>query len=127
MEGIYNICRGGDVVGSAKVSREGLYYCFECHCRLEGREICKVYAACEAENILLGTPIPEGDLFRLRKRIPIRHFAGESMRIYIGDTMEQKSENFVPVKENEPFYHLEDLENAVFQVRDGISGIMIRK
>lgn len=127
MEGIYDIHCGGQVVGSAKVSREGLYYRFDCECQMEREEICKVYVTCADKQIMLGTPIPEGQVFKLRTKLPVKRFSGETLVFYLGEKQKEKPEIFIPVRENEPFLHIKDLKNAVFRIHNGVSGIVIQK
>lgn len=126
MEGTYSIYSDDRDVGKVAVSREGLYYRFDCQCRLEKMEICKIVAVCGGEQIVLGTPIPEGQIFRLRTKLPVKRFSGEVPRFYILKNKKENLEKFVPVNENEPFLYLKDLKNAVFQVRNGESGIAIK-
>ena len=125
MEGTYSIYSGEQCVGTVAVSREGLYYRFDCRCRLEKRELCKICVNCGEDQILLGTPIPDGQQFRLCRKLPVKCFAGETPRFTV--TGNGKSEIFIEVRENEPFLHLKDLKKAVFRVRNGIAGIVIRK
>ncbi|MBQ9930115.1 MAG: hypothetical protein IJO72_04990 [Oscillospiraceae bacterium] len=127
MEGLYEITYGGQTAGTAKVSAEGLYYRFDCQCRLDRKALVKICVACGEAAVILGTPVPEGHTFRLLKRLPIKRFSGETMRFYIEGNAAEKSGIFVTVSENEPFAHLKDLKNAVFSIRDGVSGIVINK
>ncbi|MBQ8769112.1 MAG: hypothetical protein IJZ15_05665 [Oscillospiraceae bacterium] len=127
MEGTYNIDCGGKKVGTAVISREGLYYRFDCNCQLERKEVCKICVVCGDKRIVLGTPIPEGQIFQLRTKLPVKRFSIGKPRFYIAGSKEEISEEFISVQPNAPFLHLKELKNAVFQVRDGESGIVIRK
>jgi hypothetical protein len=127
MEGIYDIHCGGQVVGTAKVSREGLYYSFDCECKFKRQELFKICAICADKQIMLGTPIPAGQVFKLHTKLPIKRFSGETLRFCITGNQEEKSEEFIPVDPDAPFLHLKDLKNAVFRIQNGISGIVIRK
>lgn len=126
MEGNYHVYAGDKTVGSVAVSREGLYYRFDCRCRLENKEICKICIACGQEQILLGTLIPEGRQYRLCRKLPVKRFTGETLRFFLSGH-EEKSEIFIEIRENEPFARLEDLKNAVYRVRNGRTGIVIQK
>ncbi len=127
MEGQYDICCGDQIVGAAKVSREGLYYRFICRCSLDRKRIFKICIACGKEQILLGTPIPDGASFQLCARLPAKYFTGSALRFFIKEKGEEKFAEFVPVKADAPFMHLKDLENAVFCLQDGIPGVIIEK
>ncbi|MBQ7817277.1 MAG: hypothetical protein IJ388_00575 [Oscillospiraceae bacterium] len=126
MEGTYGIYSGENNIGKVKVSREGLYYHFACECRLEKKEVCKICVICGDERIMLGTPIPEGRVFKLHTKVPIKRFPENTPRFYITGSQEMVGE-FIPIQPDKPFLHLKDLKNAVMQVRDGVSGILIRK
>lgn len=126
MDGVYNIFDGGTVIGAARVSREGLYYRFDCECRPEKRELFKICLSDENEKIILGTPIPEGHRFCLRTKLPIKRLCGQKPRFFINGRSEE-TEKFIPVAPDMPFLYLQELENAYFCIRDGVSGIVIRK
>ena len=124
MEGIYDIHCGGQAVGTAKVSRGGLYYHFDCECRPDKRELFKICIFCGDDQIMLGTPIPDGKIFKLHTKLPIKRFAGKTLSFCLtgnGDEM------FIPVQPQAPFLYFRDLKNAVFRVQNGVSGIVIRK
>ena len=127
MEGTYSIQRGGQIVGTAKISREGLYYQFDCQCQLDKKEVCKICISCGEEQTILGTPIPEGRMFKLRTKLPTKRFAGKEPSFTIISNNEEISEEFIEIKTNMPFPHLVDLKNAVYKERNGASGVVIRK
>ena len=122
MVGIYDIHCGGQVVGTAQVSREGLYYRFECRCQFKKKDVCKICITCGDEEMILGTPVPENGDFVLRTRLPIKRFCGGNLEFTIvGD------ESFIPVSPDEPFLYLKDLTDAIFAVRNGQCGVIIKK
>lgn len=127
MEGIYDISFDGQAVGTAKISREGLYYRFDCECRLKKKELFKICISCGDENFILGTPIPEGQQFQLHTKLPIKRFSGQAPCFFITGNKEENAEAFIPVHPDAPFLYLKELKNAVFCIQDGVSGIVIRK
>ena len=126
MEGVYDIFDGDTVIGTASISREGLYYRFDCECRPEKRGLFKICLLDENEKIILGTPIPEGHGFCLRTKLPIKRLRGQKPRFFINRGSEETGK-FIPVAPDTPFLYLQELENAYFCIRDGVSGIVIRK
>lgn len=126
MEGSYSICSGEKSIGTARVSKEGLYYRFDCECRLEKKDVCKICVTCGEKCVILGTPIPNGQVFKLHTKLPIKRFTGNTPRFFITGSQEMVGE-FIPIEPDKPFSHLKDLKNAVYQVREGVSGIVIRK
>ena len=126
MEGIYSICIDGQKVGTATVSREGLYYSFRCECRLPKREVCKIFVSCGADGVLLGTPFPEGQVFVLRTKLPIKRFGEGQMEFSVVFDGDFQNEKFVPVRETEPFPYLREIKKAYAQERGGIRGIVVK-
>ncbi len=124
MEGTYRIYSGKEEVGTVTVSREGLYYCFDCHCRLAGKALCKIYLFCGEQRVQLGTPIPCGQDFSLRTRIPIKQLKVDKWEFAVVEKNAEICENFVSVSENEPFCALKYLKNARFRTKNGIRGIV---
>lgn len=127
MEGIYDIYCGGTNVGTAKVRKEGLYYCFDCECCLDKKGLFKICLSNADETIMLGTPIPQGQTFRLHTKLPVKRFLTQEPRFFIADKQEGNVGLFIPVHPDAPFLHLKDLKNAVFCIQNGKKGIVIRK
>ena len=42
MEGIYDVMLADETVGTVEVTKQGLYYRFDCRCRLSGTVICRI-------------------------------------------------------------------------------------
>ena len=52
----YDILLGGEGVGKAQVTREGLYYCFRCQLHLSGEVMYKLVLQKEGQSLDLGIP-----------------------------------------------------------------------
>ena len=72
MEGVFDITLGGRPVGQAVMFRQGLYWHFDCRCRLSGQVICRIAVSCGGKTENLGIPVPQGKEFVLRTRLPLR-------------------------------------------------------
>lgn len=125
MEGNYDIFRGGEKIGKAQVKREGLYYRFRCCCSLTGEVIYRLTVTCGERTENLGVLIPDGDVFRLEKRLPVRRFAGDAMLIRAVPGNLDRSRIFAPVHPDEPFQYLAQLETARMERRNHEIGILI--
>ena len=68
MDGIYEVTYRGQTVGTAEVTREGLYFRIFCRCRVNDSEIHRLYAGSEKIGVL----IPEKGILTLQTRIPAR-------------------------------------------------------
>ena len=78
MEGSYPILQGSESIGTAQIIRQGLYYRFDCHCALTGEVVHRLTVACGGGIHNLGIPVPEGEMFTLRTKLPVKQL-GEGM------------------------------------------------
>ncbi len=125
MEGTYQILMGETSVGDVQVSRKGLYYCFLCHCSLTGEVMCRLTVTCGGETHSLGVPVPEGDVFVLRARLPVKRL-GEGQPVFrVVPKHQQLRGTFVPLSPEEPFRYLSRLQNAVLERRGQQLGILL--
>ena len=125
MADTYDILLGGEAAGTARVTREGLYYCFSCQLRLSGEVMYKLVLQKDGETVDLGIPAPQGNVFTLTTRIPIKRVGDAPFSIRAVPKHAPVGSRFVPLKEDEPFRYLSRLNEAVFAVRDGKPGILI--
>lgn len=124
MDGIYDICRGGEKIGKAYVSREGLYFRFRCCCTLTGDVIYRLTAVCGEKTENLGILIPDGDAFRLEKRLPVSRFPKGKIEIFAVPGNPDRAGIFAPVHPDEPFRYIASLRNARMERRDNQVGVM---
>ena len=66
----------GRSVGELTVTREGLYDCFRVECHPPEAALYRAFAVGESGRLRLGVLEPEGDVFGIRRRFPIRESAG---------------------------------------------------
>ncbi len=117
---------GGQSVGSAQVWREGLYYRFDCRCTLSGEMVYRLVARCGEQTVHLGIPVPEGNRFVLRTRIPVKKLGEGALLIRVEPKHTELGDRFVPLAPEEPFRYLRRLQDAFMQIRDGQVGIVIK-
>lgn len=110
--------------GHVAVSREGLYYRFQCRVKLPANRICRLQLCGDHDRIDLGILIPVNGLYELDKKIPAKYLKDESFTFKLID--KQSKDKFIPIFENKPFSHICQIHNGCFCVRDGIPGILIR-
>ena len=125
MEYARDILLGNDVIGTAIVSREGLYYCIRCTCALTGEVVFKIIAQCGDRSVSLGVCVPKNDAFGLEKRIPVKQL-GDGRPVFMAvPNHQQMTGKFVPLRPEEPFAYIERLQNAYLEKRGEILGAIL--
>ncbi|MBQ7415529.1 MAG: hypothetical protein IJW14_00650 [Oscillospiraceae bacterium] len=125
MDGEYDIYMGKDVVGTAQVERQGLYYRFRCSCRLSGDTLCRVSVCCNGHHENLGILVPMGDGFGLTKKLAVKKLGKGAFQFRVLPKHRTGEWQFVPVYPEEPFGYLTRLQNAFLEVRNGQAGVVI--
>ena len=115
MEGIFDVTRDGQAVGTVQVKREGLYYYISCRCRVADGEIHRLYAGGEGIGVL----IPEkGELILTTK------VAAKRLKDGCAFSLDGNPRNFIPIRPGEPFEHLDKLRAGRLAWRDGRAGLV---
>lgn len=127
MDGNYDIYQGEQKVGTVEVTAEGLYYGFACSCTLSGETMCRITVTCGGHTHSLGLPVPEGERFVLRTRMPAKRLGQGVPQFRVIPKYTQLGGQFVPISPEEPFRYLSRLKNAVMQIRDGKPGIVLQE
>lgn len=125
MEGTYEILLGGVSVGQARIKREGLYYCFQCHCKFNSEVIYKLTVSCNDATENLGIPVPEGNQFVLETKIPAKRLGEGTPVIRAVPKHQDIKGRFIPLSPTEPFVYLSQLESAFLEKRDEKLGVVI--
>ena len=123
MEGNYDILLWDKPVGTAKVSREGLYYRFHCRCSMTEDTLCRVSAGKESLGIL----VPIGDGFGLDTKLPAKRFGEAVPEFRLVPNKPVLEGKFVPIKPEEPFAYIERLKDAYLTQREEQLGIIVKE
>ncbi|MBE6976711.1 MAG: hypothetical protein E7439_05920 [Ruminococcaceae bacterium] len=127
MDGLYEIQMGGQAVGKARVTRQGLYYHFDCRCRLSGQVICRLVAQSGDKTENLGIPVPCGKEFVLQKLVAAGKLGNGCLEIRVVPKGVALDSSFIPLKPEEPFAYIARLKNACLQRKNGQLGILLRE
>lgn len=119
MEGIYPIRRGNTEAGQVRITREGLYYRFQCRCRLAGSGVRRVRLRCGGREENLGVLVPDGDTFSLSTRIPVKRIPEGTPEFEIVSSFREGKTRLAPIYPEEPFAYLTRLKDAYLVRRDG--------
>jgi hypothetical protein len=121
----YDIYMGKNVVGTALVEKQGLYYRFDCRCRLSGDVLCRVMAECDGHHESLGILVPRGSAFGLTTKLPVKRFGKGKLKFRVIPKHPSGLGTFIAVYPEEPFAYLSRLKNAFLEVRAGQVGVII--
>lgn len=124
MEGTYDILLGNEPVGKAVVERQGLYYRFDCRCKLSGTVIYRLSVESNGHHENLGVPVPVGEEFRLTTKLAVKKLGKGQFRFRVLPKHQKHESSFIPVYPEEPFAYLTRLQNAFLEVRDGQVGVV---
>lgn len=110
-------------VGSAKLTRQGLYYQVQCRCVLPVDGMCRLEAAVGEKRVDLGILVPMENGFGLQTSFPVSR-VGEGTPVFRIRTKQPSAQvrHFVPIIPEEPFSYLERLKDAFLEIQDGKKG-----
>ncbi len=123
----YPVLRDGREAAQVLCGTEGLYYRVACCCRLEPGAMYDLMAEGTAGRENLGLLAPSGGLFRLERRVPVKHLGEGELRFYLAAHGAGQSETLVPVTAGEPFAYLHLLQHARLVIKDGTPWILLAK
>lgn len=126
LEEKYDVRLNGKAVGQAQVRKEGLYYRFQCQCRLSG-DVCKLEVSCGGKRVSLGVLVPMGDGFGLETKLPVKRIGEGNMEFCIIPNRSVLTGKFVPIYPEEPFAYIEKLKNAHLARQNGQTGVIIQE
>ena len=119
------IMLGGQSVGTVAVTKEGLYYHFDCRCDFTGTVMYRIAVKCGETELNLGIPAPEGGKFVLRTKIPAKKIGDGPFSFRAVPKHADLTGKFVPLSPEEPFAYLQRLQESFLQVREGKVGVII--
>ena len=125
MEGTYPIWLGKEEVGLVIVERQGLYYRFQCRCRIHSEVMCRVTVSCGGHHENLGILVPMGENYILSRMLPVKQFRPGSPEFWITPKQPQVREIDVDIYPEEPFRYIAKLEKAYLDKRRGKNSIRI--
>ena len=114
---------GSERVGSACVTKEGLYYRISCRCLLSGSVPCVVKVTGDRE-MDLGLCVPLCGGFGVETRIPIKRVGEGTLNFRVLPKHRIRTEQFVPVSAEEPFRYITRLKDAYLVRRNGQMGLL---
>ena len=120
---MYSIFDNGTQVGTAEVTREGLYYLFRCSCAPRGEGIHRIVVNDGENQVDLGICVPDSGKFVLRTRIPVKRLTGDIFSFSVAP--EKKVSINIPVQSEMVFDQLDKLNAARLEVANGQPMVVI--
>lgn len=127
MEGTYEVFSAGQAVGSVQVTRQGLYYQFDCRCDLTGEVMFRLLIESGSGCIDLGILTPENGSFVLRCKRNCKQMPFDSPRFVLKPNHKCSQIRSFSVCAQEPFEYLAYLENAFLRRENGKKTIAFRE
>ncbi len=121
---LYDVTLNRDIIGSVRVTYEGLYTRFQCHCQLPDEQIYRLLLCCGEQEIDLGVCIPMGTHFGVNKMCPNKQIADGDKVFRVICASQNKSAEFVPVLTDNAFDGISMLESARLYLDHGQYGIL---
>ncbi len=119
----YKILMDKKTVGTAQIIRVGLYYNIICQCKISGTKMVRIIMENESKTVDLGVCVPGENCFEIRTKIPAKQIEGDKFLFLAVENQKNKTVEFFPVSEEEPFIYLEKLKSAKVQIRSGEIGV----
>ena len=122
----YVIDLGDQAVGTAWVTRQGLYYHIRVQCDLTGEMMRKVLVSCDGKEENLGILVPENGRFACNTRIPVKRLGEGELRFRVLPKHGDLGENWVPLAPEEPFRYISRLKEAYLIKQKGQPAVAFR-
>ena len=127
MEGSYGVYFGNQLAGKVTVQRQGLYYRFNCRCRMTGETVCRLRVICGDKQENLGILVPMDGGFGLDTKLPVKRLGGGQPEFTLIPKHERSAGTFVPIYPEEPFAYISRLNDAYLAVKNGQTGVVFRE
>lgn len=127
LEKIYEVYRGEAPVGTACVTREGLYYRIQIQCDLPGDLMHKVLVRCNGTQEDLGILVPMSGQYGLTMRIPVKRLGTGELGFRVMPRHKPFHGHLVPLSPEEPFAYLHRLKDAFLVKQNGEIGLIFKQ
>ena len=120
----YEVQLNGQRVGSAAVSRQGLYYRIQFHCRLPDDQIYCLKVSCRERITDLGTCIPVRNGFAVNTSVSVKQIGEGELSFFVERRYEDRQETFYEVRADKPFAYIRKLQQARLRRKGDIVGVV---
>lgn len=119
LNNVYPVYLGDEQVGNIILQKNGLYHKLDCRCFLPGNSIFRLFAVCGDWRSKIGIPAPEGDCYALCTSVRLGDIKADDLRFFVAADEEQFLQQRIPICDDRPCLHMDQLEQMVFDHYDG--------
>jgi hypothetical protein len=123
----YDVYLGQESVGEVDAQVEGLYYRFQCRCKLSGEVVYRLLVSCGDHQENLGVLIPVGSSFGLNTRLALKRLGKGALQFRLLPKHPDLGDRFVPLGPEEPFSYISKLRYAYLQTRNAQKAVGFRE
>ena len=124
-ETICGVYFGNQLVGKVSVTRQGLYYRFQCRCQLSGDVVCRLSVRCGDRRESLGVVVPMDGGFGLDTSLPAKRLGEGEMEFALSPKHDLPQGKFIPLSPEEPFAYIERLKESFLTKKEGKLGLVL--
>lgn len=124
---IYDTYFGDAKIGQVRLRKQGLYYCIDGDFERCTKSICRLIGSNGKEHMDLGVCVPCENRLILKRSIPIKNITFDIAKWALVEQSKMPEENFIPVKNDEPFGCIKDLKNAKWWSNGDAYGIILEQ
>ena len=127
MDGTYDVIGGGQAVGSAIITRQGLYYHVSCRCRISGEIMFRLIMEMGGTSRDLGILVPMDGQFGINTKVNMKSHSKEKPSFYLKAKREAADDILVRICPEEPFGYLSKLNSAYLVRKNGTMMVGFRE
>ena len=121
----YEVTLAGETVGQVQLWQEGLYVHICCQCEQIGETMYHLHYSCQDNEGDLGLLVPQGIGWGLEKHLPAKQLGQGSIRFFLRPRHAPMAGRFVPLRPQEPFAYLSQLQQAFLKMQNGEVGVVL--
>lgn len=120
----YKIYYNKEIVGTATIEPDGLYYQIDCTCHYTTNEIHRVFLKTLESEINLGVCAPEGEVAKTKSKIAAKLIDMNNLHFHIVTNRENSFANY-PIQDGGSFPAISFLRNGLFTMKEGSANIKV--
>lgn len=124
MSNSYPITYAGTTTGTITFTEECLYWFYEGNIQMSSDGIYRIYAVAPSGQLNLGVCRPRNGFWLIRGKIPKNRIDLNNICFCVN--CKEKHENFIPLKEDTHFEHLDKIDACRYTSIEGLPGVILQ-